>query len=318
MPYTKPYLPVPDQLALMKGRGMGVTDDTLAEAYLTKIGYYRLSGYSYPYRRSSVVNGHLVISDSFKSGASFAEIIELYVFDKKLRMLVLDVIERIEIALRVKITLVLGTYGADAHRSHKYLHPNFTQRINHRTGRTHHSEWLRRNDDAFANSKEEFAKHFKSRYPGEDPPLWIAAELWDFGMMSFLYGGMRKADQTAVATAVAVPTFNIMESWLRSLNVTRNICAHHSRLWNKPTAVQPKWPSAAQCPLLAHIANITHPQTRLYGTLCLCAFLLRSINPTSHWKVRLKALIATFPQSRIISLQSAGFPANWAREPLWT
>ena len=317
MPYTKPYLPVADQLALMKGRGMAVSDDVLACSYLEKIGYYRLSGYSYPYRESSIVNGQLIVADKFKPGTAFAEICELYVFDKKFRMLVLDAIERIEIALRVRITLTLGAFSASAHRDPNFLHPNFTRRIDPKTGLTFHAEWLRRHDDAFAKSKEEFAKHFKRRYPGESPPIWIGAEVWDFGTMSVLYSGLRKTDQTTVASAFSVPTFRIMETWLRSLNVTRNICAHHSRLWNKASAVQPSWPTKSQCPELGHIESITHAQTRLYGTLCICAHFLKIINPSSGWRERVKALVQEFPESKMVTLQSAGFQKDWEKEALW-
>ena len=317
MPYTKPYLSLSDQLALMKGRGMGVSDDALAQNHLEKIGYYRLSGYSYPYRESTTVSGRTVISDKFRAGTTLAEVAELYVFDKKLRMLVLDAIERIEIALRVQITLALGAYAPDAHRDPNQLHPNFTRRTDPKSGLTYHAEWLRRHDDAFAKSKEEFAKHFKTRYPGEVPPIWIAAEVWDFGAMSVLYSGMRKADQTKVASKFLVPSFSVMETWLRSLNVTRNICAHHSRLWNKASAVQPRWPSKAQCPSLGHIEGNTHSLTRLYGSLCICAYFLNSINPASQWRERVKELISEFPKSTIISLQSAGFTNDWHKETLW-
>jgi abortive infection bacteriophage resistance protein len=56
-PYQKPYLNVGDQLARLKARGMGVTDDAKACAYLERIGYYRLSGYWYPFRISKLSNG---------------------------------------------------------------------------------------------------------------------------------------------------------------------------------------------------------------------------------------------------------------------
>lgn len=316
VPYTKPYLPPPDQLALMKSRGMVVSDDALAQGYLEKIGYYRITGYSYPYRQSSVVGGQTVVGDQFRSGTTFAEVCELYVFDKKLRMLCLDAIERIEIALRVQITLTLGALSPSAHRDRQFLHPNFTTRTDQSTGRTYHSEWVRRQDDAFAKSKEEFAKHFKSRYPGEEPPLWIAAELWDFGSMSILYSGLRKTDQTTIAAKFLVPDFKIMELWLRSLNVTRNICAHHSRLWNKPNPIQPSWPKPADCRELAHIHGNTHSQTRVYGSLCICAHFLKLINPSSSWRSRLKDLIEEFPESTTVSLKSAGFPKEWANEAL--
>lgn len=317
MPYTKPYLPIPGQIALIKGRGMGITDEKLAEAHLEKIGYYRLSGYWYPYRKPVSQSGQTAFSDDFRPGTDFSEIAALYVFDKNLRMLMLDALERIEIALRVQITLQMGAHAPDAHRNQAYLHPNFWQRIEPLTGRTRHAEWLRRHDDAFATSKEEFAKHFKTRYPGENPPIWIAAELWDFGAMSVLYSGLNKADQTAIAAKFQIPRFRIMETWLRSLNTSRNVCAHHSRFWNKPSAVQPSWPTMEEVPDLGHISTSTHAQTRAYGAACMCAYLLRTISPKTTWRDRFKKLIGEFPQSKIVSLQGAGFPQNWEKEKIW-
>ena len=309
MAYIKPYLPIPDQLQLIKSRGMIVSDDALAQSYLNKIGYYRLSGYWYPYRQAP----H---TDNFRPDTKFSEVIELYVFDKRLRLLMMDVIERIEIALRVQVTLQLGQYAANAHRDVSILHPKFSKRQNSQ-GEIPHRKWLRLHDEAFDRSKEEFAKHFKGKYPGEDPPIWIAAELWDFGAMSMLYSGMRVPDQDIVAKYFSVPSFQIMSSWLHAINIARNVCAHHSRFWNKPSVVQPKWPRPADCPDLGHIATDTHAQTRIYGMACICAFLLRSINPNSKWKDRFKSLIADFPSSKIVSLKSAGFPDDWDKANLW-
>lgn len=116
MAYSKPYLPVTDQLLLIKSRGMVISDDALAQAYLNKIGYYRLSGFWFPYRESETIGSKTIVGDRFRSGTKFSEIVELYVFDKKLRLLMMDVIERVEIALRVQITLQLGKRGQHAHR----------------------------------------------------------------------------------------------------------------------------------------------------------------------------------------------------------
>ncbi|WP_315729147.1 Abi family protein [Bradyrhizobium sp. SZCCHNS2015] len=297
---------------------MVISDDALAQTYLNRIGYYRLSGYWFPYRQSSGAGASRIVQDNFRSGTKFSEVVELYVFDKKLRLLMLDVIERIEIALRVQITLELGKLGPLAHRDPAALHPNFQRPAAPGSAESHHSKWLRLHDEAFARSKEEFAKHFKRKYPGEDPPIWIAAELWDFGSMSVLYSGMRKNCQTDVAKLFGVPSFQIMETWLRALNVTRNICAHHSRLWNKPNAVPPRWPSPSDCPDLGHVATDTHAKTRLYGMACICAFLLRTINPNSTWVSRFKAHAATFPNSTVVNIASAGFPVDWDKANLWT
>lgn len=297
---------------------MAVSDDALAEAYLNKIGYYRLSGYWYPYRLSKMEDGATKVLDEFRPGTKFSEIVDLYVFDKRLRLLMMDVFERIEIALRVQITLQLGRYGLLAHRDEGSLHPNFTQRINPKTGETGFAKWLRRHDDAFANSKEEFAKHFKTKYAGECPPVWIAAELWDFGAMSVLYSGMKKSDQTTIANLFNVPSFDVMTSWLHCVNVARNTCAHHSRFWNKPNAARPAWPSKQDCPDLGHIEGNITARARLYGLACICVHLLKTINPNSRWVSRFKDVISEFPESKLVNLRSAGFPEDWQKANIWS
>jgi hypothetical protein len=126
--------------------------------------------------------------------------------------------------------------------------------------------------------------------------------------MSFLFSGMRKDGQTAIANLFGVPSFQIMETWLRALNVTRNICAHHSRLWNKPNAVPPKWPTPADCPDLGPIATDTHARTRLYGISCICAHLLRTVNPNSTWIRAPRILIKNPAKRKSPSALSRGHP----------
>jgi len=296
---------------------MIISDDALAQAYLNRIGYYHLSGYWYPYRSSQMVGAKIIVSDKFRANTKFSEVVELYVFDKKLRLLMMDAIERVEIALRVQITLALGRHGPHAHRDQAALHGNFSVRADPATGFPKHHKWLSRHDEAFLNSKEEFAKHFKNKYAGENPPVWIAAELWDFGAMSMLFSGMKRPDQTVIANTLGVGDPDVMRSWLHFINVARNICAHHSRFWNKPNPARPAWPTAADCPDLGHVENDTNAKTRTYGLACICAYLLRTINPNSKWRDRFKAVINEFPSSTIVNLKSAGFPHDWQKANIW-
>lgn len=321
MAYSKPYLTVAQQVALLQSRGMAVTDVPKATLWLERIGYYRLSGYWYPFRQSETHTDATgkktnVVLDTFRAGTEFITVIDLYVFDKKLRMLMLDGIERLEVALRVQIALLLGQRDPWAHRLPVHLHGNFS-RLNPATRTTQHQDWLDRTDEAFNKSREEFAKHFRSRYPGESLPIWIASEVWDYGALSVLFGGLKKADQSLIGMKYGISAFSVMETWVRAINVTRNICAHHSRLWNKPSVVQPKWPTDGVAPTLAHLARDTHAQTRLYATAAIIRFMLNSVNPTTTWPIRLKELARTFPTSPNLSLRAAGFPTNWETETLW-
>jgi abortive infection bacteriophage resistance protein len=314
--YAKPYLSVADQLALIEGRGMIVSDRAKAIEMLHRIGYYRLSGYWYPFRASLPSPIGPMVGDNFKSGTELGSIIDLYVFDKKLRLLMLDAFERVEIALRVQIALTLGRRGAKAHRDPGALHGNFARRTDPSTKRVLHQIWLQKTDDDFAKSREEFAKHFRKKYPGEHPPIWIACEAWDFGAMSRLFGGLQQSDQTAIAAEYGL-TAELLASWIRTLNVARNVCAHHSRFWNKPSTNQPKWPTAILVPDLAHIAGNTLAQTRAYGTAALSRFLLRQTSPATSWSERLKTLCEAFPSSTVVTLQAAGFPHDWRSQSIW-
>jgi abortive infection bacteriophage resistance protein len=315
-PYQKPYLNVGDQLALLKARGMGVTDDAKASAYLERIGYYRLSGYWYPFRVSRLSNGVTQVGDNFRPGTTFAHVIDLYVFDKKLRLLFLDAIERIEVSLRVDIALHLGSSDPWAHRNPSLLHPRF-QTINPRSGLSEHQAWLNRLDEQAVRSNEEFAHHFSRKY--SDPlPLWMAIELWDFGMLSSFLKAMTHADQTALSAKYGIPRAELLTSWARSINHIRNICAHHSRLWNRSPADQPAMPRMNEIPMLEHVRTDSFGRTRLYAVAAIAQYFLRIINPTATWKGRLGQLLATFPQLPAgLSVSRTGFPADWQQLDLW-
>ena len=141
MSYNKPWLSVSEQIDKLQVQGLEVTDKPRAELTLRRIGYYRLSGYWYPFReRSGLACSVPEIAgkpskkdkkvqtfplDSFKSGLRFQDAVDLYVFDKKLRLLVLDALERIEVALRVDISHTLGEIDPFAYLRPELLSDNF-------------------------------------------------------------------------------------------------------------------------------------------------------------------------------------------------
>ena len=88
--YSKPYKTAKDLVRLLQSRGLVINDETRAENYLRHIGYYRLSAYMLPHL-DSPKNKHI-----FKVNTSFQSILNLYKFDKKLRLLIFNEIEKIE------------------------------------------------------------------------------------------------------------------------------------------------------------------------------------------------------------------------------
>lgn len=300
---------------------MIITDRPRARRYLARIGYYRLSGYWFPFRQSATTTdptGKKVdtIGDDFIAGTEFGHVVDLYVFDKKLRLLVLDAIERVEVALRVDIALRLGKRDPWAHLNPAELHGNFSKKLDPRTGRPKHAEWSDRLLQALNRSDEDFVQRFRKKY-SSPLPIWIAIEVWDFGMLSHLLAGLTYADQAAIAAAYDIPRSELLTSWVRAVNFTRNVCAHHSRLWNRPLVDQPKPPKPGEVPLFDHLVADRHAQRRLYSVAAVLRFFLIKVNPSSRWHERMKAHLATLPVAPGISLRQAGFPKGWEKESLW-
>ncbi|XEI32720.1 Abi family protein [Aeromonas veronii] len=329
MPYTKPWLSHQDQLAQLQRRGMTITDQTIALDYLERIGYYRLSGYWYPFRERSgevillseqgrkpqKIKTTRVALEHFKAGSRFIDAVELYVFDKRLRMLAMDALERIEIAIRVDISHTLGQLDPFAYLKPECLFAGFSQQLDESSGVSKHHDWLGKHGRLIGRSKEEFVKHNKVKY-GLPLPIWVACEVWDFGTMSTLYAGMRETEQDQIAAAYGVANGRVFATWLRSLNYLRNVCAHHSRLWNRNITEQPKLPHAANLPWVASYTNNHHAQARCFLLLRICRHLMAYINPNSSWPQRMRDHLNAFPDLAHLGLDLSGMgaPANWQQD----
>src|SRR5690606_6636804 len=210
--YPKPWKSYQEQLDQLIGRGMGDTDNARPLDDLERIGYYRLSGYWYPFRervdlcpldpqtnaKPKKVKVERLPLDEFRPGTTFQNAVDLYVFDKKLRLLVLDALERVEIALRVDISHGLGKHHKFAYLQPDLFHESFSSKLDGQTGLTKHHGWLSKHAALINRSKEDFIRHNKEKY-GLPLAVWVACEVWDFGTLSTLFDGMTEADQDAIS-----------------------------------------------------------------------------------------------------------------------
>jgi abortive infection bacteriophage resistance protein len=319
--YTKPHLTFQQQLELLKSRGLEISDDAATISCLSRIGYYRMSAYWYSLRKKSLnqdpITKKITVTreELFYPDTTFEQALALYVFDKRLRLLVLDAIERIEVGFRVEISHLLGRRDTFAHTNQSELHGNFTKKVK-RSGKTGHQEWLEKYQQILSRSKEDFFKHYQQKY-GLPLPIWVSVELWDFGMLSTFYKGMTVADKTSIAVKFGVPDFQVLESWLRSLNFVRNVVAHHSRLWNKNLIDQPKLPKLGAIKAFDPIAGLPDINTRIYSVLCILLYLMRTCGPNSNWPIRLRDMVDAFPSLTHLSVADMGFPADWRTHELW-
>ena len=288
MKYGKPHLPYEDQVDLLIKRGLDCPNRDRAMLWLKRIGYYRLSSYFIPFKEAAAGN--------FRSGTSFDQIIDLYKFDSDLRRLMLDALDCIEISVRAVITYHIatdmGVFG--------YADPvNFAPAFNH----AGFMKILRRDE---ARSTEVFITHYRAKYTSEaELPVWMATELISFGALSRMYEHLRSGLRKKIAREFNLPQ-TVFASWLHSLAAIRNVCAHHSRLWNRELAVKPELPTAWKT---SGIEN-----QRLYAIAMIIQTLLASISPDSPWKGQLKSLLNAYPA---VNLRAMQFPADWQHLPPW-
>lgn len=313
----KPWMSFADQLAQLQQRGMAVDNVPAALDYLERIGYYRLSGYWYPMREideaASHAQGRAVRKNTFVPGTRFEDAVRLYVFDKKLRLLALDALERIETSVRVDVAHLLGRKSPSAHEDAACLHGNFTKKVityGPDIGKTQHQVWLSKHKSLLHRARREpFVEHHLQQYGAL--PIWVAIEVWDFGLLSKLFAGMQYADQQMIAGLYGAPNGQTFAKWLRSLNFIRNVAAHHSRLWNinvlEWSPLPPVWPAALN-------------NGRPFFYFCLMQQLLKVICPNSSWGFRFKSLLMNdFPlvANQQVSLDDLGVFAGWEGWNLW-
>ena len=313
MSYVKPWISVEEQLDQLIERGLQVSDRDKALNYLNRIGYYRLSGYWFAFRLRDTT---AKLTDDFKPSATFQNAVDLYVFDKQLRLLAMDALERIEIALRVDISHALGKLDTFAYLRGDLFHPTFSSELDKQTGLTKHHVWLTKHAQLISRSKEEFVNHNKTKY-GLPLAVWVACEVWDFGTMSTLFSGMREAEQDAIAAKYGIANGRTFATWLRSLNYLRNVCAHHSRLWNRNIVDQPKLPAVALIPWVAPFEGNPHARARCYLLLCMMRHLLLVVNPTSSWPTRMRDHLQAFPNLDHLGLNRLGMGATDGWDASW-
>lgn len=318
MSYDRPWRSFSDQLALLKSRGLVATDDAAALRYLERIGYYRLSAYWYPFRvfrhQQDPASGVIqtVRTDEFIPNTQFLDAVELYLFDKKLRLLVLDALERIEVAIRVDMAYLLGERDRFAHHDVAHFHPGFASRAG-RSGKTAFGIWHEKYAGLVGRSKEDFVKHYRAKH-GPDLPIWVAIEVWDFGVMSQLFAMMKVADQQKIATKYGMPDWKVFQSWLRSLNYLRNLVAHHSRLWNRNVIDQPKIPARGVLPWCDGFIGKADLIAKPFLLLAISRHLVMRICPGTEWPQRVKAHMLDFPAQHSDlkrSVADMGAPDGW-------
>ena len=298
MRYGKPPLSFPEQADLLLGRGLlGDRDEIISR--LEQVSYYRLSGYLFPFREPG--------GDKFKEGTAFATVWDRYVFDRQLRVVIMDAVERFEVAAKTHLASTLSLrHGAFAHLDRAHL-PNIHYDKHRRL-----LEKIQREED---RSNEVFVRHFRAKYTSEtNLPIWMACEVMDYGSMLTVFRGCEARVKQEIAARFGIAD-RVLESWLIAINTLRNVCAHHARLWDRHHGTAVMIPRQRRNPQWHDPVQVGRSPSRNFALFTVLRYLLATIAPQSRWPDRLERLWGD--KHPAIPLSPMGFPNNWKDCPIW-
>lgn len=304
--FDKPPLSIDDQADLLFRRGLRCDDPRRLKRYLLHIGYYRLSAYFIPFRDPSAADPEI-----FRQDTTFDDVLRLYIFDRKLRLLVMEAIERIEVSLRSVWSNTLSTsFGAHGYMQADLFSCPFE-----------HSKDIAQVARDVKGSSEVFIKHYRNKYRSPHlPPLWAVVETMTWGQLSRWYCQMKDCpEKREVARQFGMPNSHCLEGVLQALGYVRNICAHHGRLWNRLCVKQIPYikryaDQMIMQPTDGSPGTQNQPARDIYNYLIFLNILLTQISPHSTWKQRLTAHISNaLPWQQ----RSMGFPEHWRTRLPW-
>ena len=293
--FNKTYNTSAQLVQVLKERGLHISDDARVERYLNNIGYYRLSAYMYPFLKDPKTD------HKFKDNVTFNKVLRLYRFDKKLRMLLFNEIEKIEIAFRQTVANIAAQISGNIF---------WMTDVSSYSNAAKATKTISLIANEYNKSRDDFIEHFKKTYSDPFPPAWITAEILPLGNMTLLYSNL--ADQK-IRKAIARTFYlhaPVLDSWMTVITLTRNSCCHHARMWNKANPIIPNDMKKMSRPWINQATN----KRRIYYNICIIKYFLDIISPNNDFRDKLLSLLEQFPE---IDMRAMGFNNNWENEPLW-
>ncbi|HPS31733.1 MAG TPA: Abi family protein [bacterium] len=296
---NKPAYTISQQIELLKQRGMLFRNEESAQSVLKNISYYRLKGYWWDLQTDC--KQHSIIA-----GTYFEDVVEIYKFDRQLRIILFDAIEMIEIALRTKMIYHLSL----AHGGLWYLNSSLFD------NKETHSKNLHELKSEFDRSQEIFVKDHKRRYPDKDADAWKTLEVASMGMLSKLYKNIhhQSSEKSIIAKEMGLNLHNELSSWLESIAYLRNMIAHHSRLWNRNMVKKPIFNLKNPSGLWFSEVPVEDQTKKPFLIISCMLYLCDQIEPEHQIRSEILGLIGNHPSIPVYKL---GFFNNWNTQPIW-
>lgn len=298
---------IEEQIRSLKNKGMHFQDEDSARECLRHISYFRLK-YYWKDMLDPISDG------DFLDSALFEDVVKRYNFDRRLRLILFDAIEIIEVALRTKIITNISISAGDGLW---YLDKQWFEREDY------HEDFVLDLKYEFNRSTEPFAKEYIAAHPewdynsvdGVAPDAWMAFEGATFGTLSKMYKNLRNQlpEASRIANEFGLNSARELAGWLEAMSVLRNIIAHHSRLWNR--TLSKKLLDLRTSRNLWLREPLTEDQKKKpYGVITAMIYLCNAVSPENTIKKQILELQSANPD---VPYQRLGFTRGWKEQPIW-
>lgn len=284
MEYDKNLKTIEEQINTLRIKGLIIDDESKLRKYLAHISYYHLSTYFKSFQDSAA---------NFKKNTRFEDILNIYVFDKKLRLLLLDVLEIVEKSFKCKLA-----YKITVESNNSQWFSDMNLFYDEKKYRKYILPILKK---AKLSKDEGLRNYYVHNLAFNYPPAWILIDSLTYGETVNLFRWLNIENRNKISRDYVLDEKYLL-SWMYGLSVLRNICAHHSRLWNRELFVGIKKDAKLYKELFNPKMN-----NRLYNYLVILQIMICKINPTSTWIERLIGLI----NEHWVHTYYMGFPDNW-------
>ena len=272
---------------------MNLPDTALAERCLGHIGFHRLSSYWRPFETSS--------RTAFRKGTNFNTVLVRYLFDERLRSLLLEAFSYIEVSLRTNWAY---------HLDHVFQKGKFA----HKNPALFNEQYYKANLNELERSYKRI--RYQPVYDFQKLSMWELISAMSFGQLSkWSYSLKDKAIKQAIAQTYGMDE-SVLRPALRHLAKIHNVCAHHEKLWDATVTTKLKIPRTLDNSAEATTAFTRPDNGKIYNALIMVIYLLDVITPHGDWSARLLALKEKGPYSGIPD-EDMGFPQGWREHEFW-
>lgn len=211
-----------EQLNILEGRGIvfeNKIEKEKAKKILQREGYYKLiNGYKAPFLNPSSTD------EAFIPGCTIGEIYALYSFDRGLREIFMRHILHVETNIK---SLIAYTF------SEKYGHDNYLLYKNFNTAKKSANKDISKviadlQEAISKNHSDPCIKHYLQNHGYV--PMWVLNNVLTLGNISRFYSIMKTEDRQRISKIFKILDIS-MESFLHTLSIVRNFCAHGNRLY---------------------------------------------------------------------------------------